>query len=107
MTDVSVDDRRTVYAVHWNVDLDEARQQLSRWGFHEIDGLKKDAVLNGNEARERARSNAIDRDAMYFWVGNYDWGVGDDSAIYSFVYSVYTGPDGRLWDGAKQGATAA
>lgn len=100
--DVSLDDRRTCLAVHWNVDLGTACRQLIEWGFHDVQGVRKAAVLNGNDARVKARDNAIARGAMYFWVGNYDWGVEADSAIYEFSYAVYTGPDGRLFDGAKQ-----
>ena len=100
---VSLDDRRTCLGVHWNQSERVARKQFEQWGFHGIEGLKKDAVLNGNEARTSARDEAIRRDATYFWVGDYDWGVGQDSAIYEFTYSVYTGPSGRLFDGATQG----
>ena len=102
--DVAVDDRRTCLAVHWNVPLGDAYMQFEDWGFEGIEDLKKDAILNGNAARNMARTNAIWRDAMYFWVGNYDWGVANDSAINEFTYSVYTGEDGRLFDGAKQKA---
>ena len=101
--DVAVDDRRTCLGVHWNVPETEAKTQFWRWGFEGIEGFKRVAVLNGNEARVKARDNAIARGAMYFWVGNYDLGTMNDSAIYEFTYSVYTGPGGRLFDGAKQG----
>ena len=100
---VSLDDRRTCLAVHWDVPPSVARRQFTFWGFEGIDGFRKDCVLNGNEARTKARDNAIARGSMYFWVGDYDWGIGPDSAIYEFTYSVYTGSRGRLFDGAKQG----
>ena len=100
---VSLDDRRTCLAVHWNVPLEDAQRHFTEWGFEGIADFKQDCVLNGNDARTKARDNAIDRGAMYFWVGSYDWGVTRDSAIYEFSYSVYTGQDGRLFDGAKQG----
>ena len=99
---VSLDDRRTCLGVHWDVPPSVARRQFAKWGFHGIDGFKKNAVLNGNEARTAVRDEAIRRDATYFWVGDYDWGVGQDSAVYEFTFSLYTGPDGRLFDGAKQ-----
>ena len=100
---VSLDDRRTVLGVHWNVPESVAKAQFEQWGFQQIEGFKKDAILNGNAARRMAQTNAIYRDALYFWVGSYDWGVSNDSAIYEFTCSVYTGPSGRLFDGAKQG----
>ena len=100
---VSLDDRRTVLAVHWNMPLGAACRQFEDWGFVGIEGLKRDCVLNGNAARTKARDNAIARGDMYFWVGSYDWGIGNDSAIYEFTYSVYTGHPGWLFDGAKQG----
>ena len=103
--DVSLDDRRTCLGVHWNVPEAVAKAQFEQWGFQDVEGFKKDAVLNGNAARNMARANAIWREAMYFWVGNYDWGVSNDSAIFEFTYSVYTGEDGRLFDGAKQEKT--
>ena len=101
--DVSLDDRRTCLGVHWRMSDEPAQAQFAQWGFEGIEGFKRVAVLNGNEARVKARDNAIARGTMYFWVGNYDWGVTADSAIYEFSFSVYTGPDGRLFDGAKQG----
>ena len=100
---VSLDDRRTVLGVHWNVSPMRAEQQFRDWGFQQIGWFRKDCILNGNDARTKARDNAIARGAMYFWVGDYDWGVDDDSAIYEFTYSVYTGPAGRLFDGSRQG----
>ena len=100
---VSLDDRRTCLGVHWHMAEKAARNQFAKWGFEGIEGFKRDCTLNGNEARTKARDNAIARGATYFWVGDYDWGVGDDSAIYEFTYDVYTGPGGRLFDGARQG----
>ena len=100
--DVAVDDRRVALCVHWNVPESVAKAQFEQWGFQGIEGFKKDCMLNGNAARTKARDNAIARGDMYFWVGDYDWGVSNDSAIYEFSYSVYTGPAGRLFDGAKQ-----
>ena len=100
---VSLDDRRTCLGVHWRMSDEPAQAAFEHWGFQNVEGFRRDCVLNGNEARTKARDNAIARGAMYFWVGDYDWGVTADSAIYEFTYSVYTGPSGRLFDGAKQG----
>ena len=99
---VSVDDRPECYWVEWNTDLDHARHVLEQRGFHGVSGLEKVAVLNGNTARDKARANAIARGCMYGWVGSYDWGVSQDSGLYFFSYSAYTGPDSDLFDGRKQ-----
>ena len=102
-TDVSVDDRPECYWVEWNTDLEHARHVLEQRGFHGISGLEKTAVLNGNTARDKARANAIARGCMYGWVGAWDssW-IAQDSAVYFFSYSLYSGDNNNLWCGRKQ-----
>lgn len=101
---VSIDDSLTCYGVHWNVSVYEARAQFAAWGFTCIQNFKKLEVLNGNAARTKARDIAIRKDARYFWVGDYDVGVGDDSAIYQFTYDAYTGDSRETGETAKHWA---
>ena len=95
MVDVTVDDRLTCYAVHWNVPVEEARKVFVEWGFRGIDGLRKIDVLNGNAARTHVRDLVLSKKGgnRYYWRGSYDWGVTADSAIYEFSYDIYDGED--------------
>lgn len=94
------DDRPVVLGVHWNTDDYTARRQFDDWGFKGIADFTKEAVLNGNEARSKARQDAMDQGIHWFFCGAYDWNLTVDSAIYRFRYDTYIGPDGWLWNGA-------
>ena len=94
---VQVDAPQTVVAVHWNTGLEAAERQFSLWGFRGISGFHKVEVLNGNEARTKAHDIGIRQDIHWFFVGNYDFGAGQDSAIYRFEFEEYVGDDGRLF----------
>ena len=101
--DVNVSDKLTCLMVHWNTGLEAAEKQASIWGFRGITNFTKVDVLNGNSAREHVRSTVLSRKGnwRYFWKGNYDWGVGNDSAIYQFDYDLFDGMsitgDGAEW----------
>lgn len=88
---VSIDDKQTCVGVHWNTGLEAAERQFSRWGFRGISDFHKVEVLNGNEARTHVLDIARRQDVKCYWRGNYDWGVGADSAIYRFSYDEYVG----------------
>lgn len=88
---VNIDDSLTCYGVHWNVDLPAAQRQFEAWGFRGISGIDKLRVLNGNPARREAIAEAKRQGAKWYMKGNYDAGVTDDSAIYRFSYTAFTG----------------
>ena len=88
---VSIDDSLTCYGVHWNQDLKDAQAQFESWGFVGIHDFTKLKVMNGNTARTEVAAEAKRQDAKYYFVGNYDWGVTNDSAIYRFSYTAYAG----------------
>lgn len=91
MVDVNVDDSLKCFAVHWSIDIKDAEKHFSDLGFVGIKDFKKNKVLNGNAARKKVVSSAKKQDAKWFFQGNYDWNVTDDSAIYEFNYSEFTG----------------
>ena len=98
--DVSVDDSLTCFGVHWNTSLNAARDQFEKWGFKGITNFAHFAgPLNGNDARKQVVAEAKRQGDghKYYFVGNYDWGVTRDSAIYKFNYSGYAG---HLSDGS-------
>ena len=88
---VNIDDSLKCFAVHWNIDIKKAEKHFSDLGFVGIKDFKKNKVLNGNTARDEVIASAKKQEAKYFFQGSYDWGVTDDSAIYEFNYSEYTG----------------
>ena len=100
---VSVDDKLTCLGVHWNTGLEAAEKQFAEWGFRGISDFAKVAVMNGNAARTHVRDTVLSRKGSYryYWQGSYDWGVGNDSAVYEFEYTLYageetvSGPDAR------------
>ena len=91
MIDVNVDDSLKCFGVHWDVPDNEAKKQFEDWGFVGIKNFKKNKVLNGNTARTEVIASARKQECKDYFVGSYDWGVTDDSAIYEFNYSEYTG----------------
>ena len=90
---VSVDDRLTCHAVHWDVPAGQARTQFENWGFHDIQDLVvTDRPINGNTARTQVQAMAKRNPGhKWYFKGNYDWGVTADSAIFTFTYSAFTG----------------
>ena len=100
-TRVSVDDDPKAFYVLWNTPNGPASENLRDWGFHGLRNVTKEAVLNGNDARVKARAEAIREGCFYGWHGSYDWGVGVDSAVFSFNFTFYSGDDDNLWDGRK------
>ena len=90
---VSIEDSLTCFGVHWNVSLDDAKHFFLSNGFVGISEIQKVQVLNGNSARWAAK-NAADQAGeghTYWWLGNYDWGLGKDSALYKFSYNGFHG----------------
>ena len=91
---VSVDDQLTGFIVHWNIDPSQAWKLFECWGFVGITSVQKVEVLNGNKARWAAK-DAADKAGdghTYFWHGDYDVGLGNDSAVYKVTYTGYDGP---------------
>lgn len=86
-----VDNSNLCFGCHWNTTLREAIDQFQRWGFNGIHEFSKERVLNGNDARNEVIANAKAQNAKYYFNGSYDWNVGDDSAVYRFRFSSYTG----------------
>lgn len=91
MVDVNIDNNPTVVAVHWNVDLKTAKETFKNWGFNNITNFSKESILNGNAARTEAIAIAKKQNIKYYFNGSYDFGATEDSAIYKFEYSSYTG----------------
>ena len=88
---VQLDTPMTCVGVHWNTGLEVAERQFSHWGFRGIADFHKEEVLNGNAAREHVLDIARRQGVKCYWRGDYDVGVGDDSAIYRFDYDAYVG----------------
>ena len=86
-----LDNSNLCFGVHWNVPIKNAIEQFDKWGFNGIREFSKQSVVNGNDARNDVIASAKKQNAKYFFVGSYDWGVTDDSAVYKFRFSSYTG----------------
>ena len=98
---IQLDEPQTCIGVHWNVHEVTAQRQFESWGFRGIKGLHKEEVLNGNDAREHVLDIARRQDIKCFWRGDYDVGVGADSAIYRFDYDEYVGASEVHGDGPE------
>ena len=88
---IQVDTPQTCMGVHWNVHTQAAFDHFHSWGFRGIASLEKVEVLNGNAARTKALDVAQRQGIRCYWRGNYDVGVGNDSALYRFDYDEYVG----------------
>lgn len=90
---ISIDDALTCFGVAWNYSTSQAEKFFSDHGFQGVKNVEKQEVLNGNAARWAAKDAADKRGEghTYWWLGNYDWGVTADSAVYRFDYTGFTG----------------
>lgn len=91
--EVTVDKPLECCGVHWaSPYLAEAQKQFEDWGFAGITGFHKaEDAINGNTARDRVKEIARRQDIKWFYVGDHDYTVGNNAAIYRFSYEEYTG----------------